>query len=144
MYLSYFGIRVTDLDRSLDFYTKFFGLREVRRGDGSERGGGTYVLLRDDRSGAKLEVNWYPKGSPYASPYVPGEGLDHIAFRVDNVDRFLKELRAQGVEAVPTDPILAEPPGYDFKVAYVKDPDGNWIELYHQPGSADRPSPDDY
>ena len=31
MYLSYFGIRVTDLARSLEFYIKLFGLKEGYR-----------------------------------------------------------------------------------------------------------------
>ena len=47
MYISYFGIRVTDLERSIRFYQEVFGLRVVRKGDFSEKGGGKYALLRD-------------------------------------------------------------------------------------------------
>ncbi len=32
LHLEYFGIRVTNLERSLAFYTELFGLKEVRRG----------------------------------------------------------------------------------------------------------------
>lgn len=136
MYLSYFGIRVTDLDRSLRFYTELFGLEEVARGDNSQVGGGRYVLLKDQKSGQKLELNWYPKGSPYGVPYLPGEGLDHIAFRVNNASETVKELIAKGVEVVELPPPLREGRSgiagatYSVKLAYVKDPDGNWIELY--------------
>ena len=135
MYLSYVGIRVRDLNRSLNFYTKLFGLKEVARGDNTRFGGGEYVLLRDAKSGIKLELNWYPPGSSYAVPYTPGEGLDHIAFRVNNVRDTVKSLVEKGVEIAEIAPLLAEPipdpsrPGW-FRVAYVKDPDGNWIELY--------------
>jgi len=131
MYLSYFGIRVTDLDRSLRFYTELFGLKEVARGDRTQVGGGRYVLLRDQKSGQKLELNWYPEGSSYDVPYSPGEGLDHIAFRVNDATETLKELIAKGVEAVELLPPLREGRAatYSFKLAYVKDPDGNWIEL---------------
>jgi catechol-2,3-dioxygenase len=38
MYLSYFGIRVTNLARSLEFYTKLFGLKEMARGDNTKMG----------------------------------------------------------------------------------------------------------
>ena len=133
--LSYTGIRVRDLERSLALYSGFFGLREVRRGDNAPHGGGTYVLLVDPHSGQRLELNWYPKASPYDAPYVAGEGLDHVAFRMDDVDATVRALVARGLEVAPIGSELAEPdrdrtlPGW-FKVAYVKDPDGNWIELY--------------
>jgi len=136
MYLSYFGIRVTDLDRSVRFYTELLGLEEVARGDSSRAGGGRYVLLRDRNSGQKLELNWYSSGSPYATTYLAGEGLDHIAFRVNNLTETLKKLIAAGVETVEIPPALREGnsgtagASYSVKLAYVKDPDGNWIEFY--------------
>ena len=130
MYLSYFGIRVTNLDRSLKFYTELFRLKEVTRGNNTQIGGGIYVLLKDEKSGQKLELNWYPEGSPYNVRYVPGEGLDHIAFRVNNVDETLKELATKGYQPIEIKPSLSEPIR-GVRVAYIKDPDGNWIELYH-------------
>ncbi len=134
MYLSYTGLRVTDLDRSLRFYTELFGLKEIIRADVSYAGGGTAVLLRDPQSGQRLELNWYPKSSAYGGTYVTGEGLDHVAFYVDDVPAMLRKLKAYGVEQIPIDPKLAEPrprtaPDW-FLVQYVKDPDGNWVELY--------------
>jgi catechol 2,3-dioxygenase-like lactoylglutathione lyase family enzyme len=48
MYLSCCGIRVTDLERSLKFYTELFGLKEVAIGDRSKHGAGAYVLLREN------------------------------------------------------------------------------------------------
>ncbi len=140
MYFSYCGIRVADLDRSLDFYTRLFGLKEVGRGDNTDRGGGLYVLLRDERSGLKLELNWYPPDSTYGGPYLPGEGLDHLAFRVKDVDEALARLAGEGVEAVPIAASLADL-GSGVKVAYVRDPDGNWIELYHNPAPIDTVGP---
>jgi lactoylglutathione lyase len=135
MYLSYVGIRVTDLDRSLHFYCRLLGLEVVVRGDNKKIGGGVYVLLRDKKSKAKLELNWYPPSSPFASKYVPGEGLDHISFRVESVAEAMAKLKAWGA----TDVELPEPlqklayegaNGGKFHMGYVKDPDGNWIELY--------------
>jgi len=129
MYMSYCGIRVQDLQRSLKFYTGLFGLKEVGRGDHRKHGAGLYVLLRDERSGQKLELNWYPEGSVYAVEYTPGEGLDHIAFVVDDVKAAFTELLAKGAE--PTDIGPWNTGGW---LAYLKDPDGNWIEIYqHDP-----------
>jgi len=134
MYLSYVGLRVTNLERSLRFYTDLFGLKEIMRADVSDAGGGTAVLLRDPASGQRLELDYYPKGSVYSGPYVPGEGLDHVAFYVDDVPSTLRKLAAHGIERIPVDPKVAEPrprsaPDW-FLVQYVKDPDGNWVELY--------------
>jgi len=135
MYLSYVGIRVTDLDKSLRFYCRLLGLEEVVRGDNKEIGGGIYVLLRDKKSKAKLELNWYPAGSPFASRYIPGEGLDHISFRVESVARVMAKLKAGGAADVDLPEPLREladegAHGGKFHMSYVKDPDGNWIELY--------------
>jgi len=115
------------LDRSLKFYTDVLGLREVKRGTQYEIGGGIWVLLRDEKSNQRLELNWYPKNSPFAVEYLPGEGLDHIGFLVDNVREKFKELVAKG--AVPTE---VDPKKTGGWVAYVKDPDGNWIEIFQQ------------
>jgi catechol 2,3-dioxygenase-like lactoylglutathione lyase family enzyme len=111
----------------LKFYTELFGLKEVARGDHRKYGAGLYVLLRDRKSGQKLELNWYPVDSVYAVQYLPGEGLDHIAFVVDNLQATYNELLAKGVEPTNVDP--SKTSGW---VAYVKDPDGNWVEIYQR------------
>ena len=92
MHLEYCGIRVTNLERSLKFYSELLGLREVKRGTQYELGGGIWVLLRDEESKQQLELNWYPEGSPFNVPYVPGEGLDHVGFIVENVRERYEEL----------------------------------------------------
>ncbi len=125
MYLKYVGIRVTDLDRSVRFYTELLGLKEERRGDSRKSGLGIWIVLRDDVSGARLELNWYPPESKYATPYAPGEGLDHIGFVVDDVRATYAALLERGAEATGVTPGDTE----DW-TAYVKDPDGNWIEIY--------------
>ena len=130
-FLNYVGIRVTDLDRSLKFYQGVFGLKVVARGDNTSSGKGPFILLRDDFSGQKLELNFYAPGSKFATPYSPGEGLDHIAFRVEDLDRLVEELRRQGVEDAPGSPNHVLPNGH--RVMYVRDPDENWIEIYEHP-----------
>jgi lactoylglutathione lyase len=148
MYLSYFGIRVTNLARSLEFYTRLFGLKEVARGDNTKIGGGVFVLLKDPKSGSKLELNWYPADSVYASSYVPGEGLDHISFRVDDLAETVKRLESAGAGHVDLIESLLEVRSQafsdSFQVRYVKDPDGLWLELYDQPEPMGDSIPDAY
>lgn len=123
MGLIYFGIRVTDLDRSLDFYVQGLGLEELRRGRLPH--GGRRVLLEDRKTGQRLELNWYPKGSPFAVPYVAGEGLDHLGFSTGHAAEMARRLESHGGKVVlkPTDPHGVR---QNF---YVEDPDGNWVEL---------------
>ena len=85
------------------------------------------MLLQDPWSGQKLELNWYPPGSPYAVPYLPGEGLDCIGFRVANLPEFVDKLRRSGVESADATANYVEPDR--VRLAWVKDPDGNWICL---------------
>jgi catechol 2,3-dioxygenase-like lactoylglutathione lyase family enzyme len=127
-FLSYVGIRVTNLERSLRFYTEIFGLKEVARGDNTTSGKGPYILLRDDFSGQKLELNFYLPGTRFATPFEPGEGLDHISFRVEDVGGFVAALHRLGIEDAPGSPNHVTSNGN--KIVYVKDPDGNWIEIY--------------
>lgn len=124
MVLRYFGVRVTELDRSLRFYTELLGLRKVRAGKMSH--GGRWVLLQDPRSRQRLELNWYPPDSAYSVPYVPGEGLDHIGFRVSDARSVYKKLLGKGVPSA----LSPEDKNGVKGVFYVKDPDGNWVEFF--------------
>ncbi|HEV2428251.1 MAG TPA: VOC family protein, partial [Thermoplasmata archaeon] len=91
------GIRVTDLDRSLAFYRELLDLEELSR---SVDALGGYVLLRDRRSGQRLELNWYAEQSPFYAPFVPGEALDHLEVRVRDVIALLPRLKELGIASV--------------------------------------------
>jgi len=123
MGLIYFGVRVTNLDRSLRFYVEGLGLEELRRGRLPH--GGRRVLLADRKTGQRLELNWYPEGSPFAVPYVAGEGLDHLGYSTGHAAEIAHRLEGHGGKIVlsPSDPNGVR---QNF---YVTDPDGNWVEL---------------
>ena len=130
MWISYFGIRVTEFERSKAFYMKIFDLVELAGYSGEEA---KYVLFKDRKSGQRLELNWYAKSSPYVTSNLPGEGLDHIGVRVGNVAETLKQLSELGIqpstkELSSNEDIWTTLSGHH--VAYIKDPDGNFIELY--------------
>jgi len=122
--LRYFGIRVTELERSIKFYTELLGLKKLR--EGKMHHGGKWTLLEDPRSHQRLELNWYPGDSPFATPYEPGEGLDHIGFKVKDPASTFRRLVAKGAS-----PALAPNDTNGVNgVWYLKDPDGNWIEFF--------------
>ncbi len=118
----YTGIRVRDLDRSIEFYRTVMGMRVTRRGEMGH--GGRWVELRSPDSHQRLELNWYPAKSRFHVPDRKGEELDHLAFRVRDVGTSFRDLVAKG--ARPEVEPFAED-RYEF--AFVSDPDGIWIEL---------------
>ena len=121
--LIYVGIRVTNLQRSIDFYTKMLGMHVKGRGKVGQTKGEA-VGLESEKDGFVLELNYYEKGSPFDTKYVVGEGLDHLAFKVDNLERALEEANNAGHRTI------LEIKADGGRWAYIEDPDGIWIELF--------------
>lgn len=120
---TYVGIRVTDLQKSIDFYTKILGMKVSGRGKIEQTKGET-VGLQSEKDGFVLELNYYEKDSPYNTKYNVGEGLDHLAFKVDDLDKALKEAKKAGYRTI------LEMKADGSQWAYIEDPDGIWIELF--------------
>jgi lactoylglutathione lyase len=120
---TYVGIRVTDLQKSIDFYTKILGMQVVGRGKIEQTKGET-VGLQSEKDGFVLELNYYEKNSPYNTKYTAGEGLDHLAFKVEDLDKALEEAKLSGYRTI----LKMEASGGRW--AYIEDPDGLWIELF--------------
>jgi lactoylglutathione lyase len=121
--LTYVGIRVTNLERSIDFYTSVLGMKATGRSKVEQTRGET-VGLQSEKDGFVLELNHYEESSPYNAKYIVGEGLDHLAFKVDDLDKALEEARKAGHQTV----LKMKADGNRW--AYIEDPDGIWIELF--------------
>jgi len=119
---TYTGIRVKDLKQSTDFYTQVLEMKERGRSK-IERAKGEVVSLTTHEGAPELELNYYEKGSPYDAEYVAGEGIDHLAFQVDDLDKALAEAGKAGY------PVVLEMKTTSSRWAYIKDPNGIWIEL---------------
>ncbi|MGA8710750.1 MAG: VOC family protein [Thermoplasmata archaeon] len=132
------GLRVTRLARSLRFYTKALGLREVRRGDTRSWGGGIWVLLEDPRSRRKVELNWYPKGSTFAGAYRSGDAVDHLDFTLGVASRAELERVYRRLLKLGGKPTGYEPSTTEGWMASVTDPDGIWITLGRRPTVSER------
>ena len=80
--------------------------------------------LIDPKTRQMLELNWYPTRSKFYEKYRNGSELDHIGFIVDDAVRWFNLLVKRGAKPA------ADPFGdANETLAYVKDPDGIWIEL---------------
>jgi lactoylglutathione lyase len=110
-------VRVTDIDRSLDFYCDKLGLVELRRFD-SEQGRFTLVFLAapgDEDAQVELTWNWDPED------YGEGRNFGHLAYRVDDIYATCQRLLDGGVT-------INRPPR-DGHMAFVRSPDNISIEL---------------
>ncbi len=117
-------IRVKDLDRSIDFYTRLLGMKLMRKNDyPSGKFTLAFVGYGDERDSTVIELthNWDQEG-----PYDLGSGFGHLAVGVPDIYGTCEQL---GQEGVP----IPRPPGPmkhgGSVIAFIEDPDGYKIEL---------------
>ncbi len=85
---------------------------------------GETVCLVSEEGGHSLELNYYGKGSNFATDYAVGEGLDHIAFQVEDIDKFAAEAAKTG------HPLVLDMKTQTSRWAYIQDPNGIFIEIF--------------
>lgn len=118
----YTGIRVKDLEKSIGFYTRVLGMSVIDRQKIKEADG-EVVSMISYPGGPQLELNFYREGSSFDAPYAVGEGLDHLAFSVGDIDAAVEECTRAGY------PVVQEIRTEKSRWVYIRDPDGIYIEL---------------
>ncbi len=117
-------IRVRDLKKSLDFYTRLLGMKLLRQKD-YPSGEFTLVFVGygDEASDAVIELthNW-----GQTEPYDLGTGFGHVAIGVPDIHATCDRLAAEGV-TIPRPPGPMKHGG--SVIAFIEDPDGYKIEL---------------
>ncbi|MFN4088434.1 MAG: lactoylglutathione lyase, partial [Alphaproteobacteria bacterium] len=117
-------LRVLDLDKSVDFYTRLLGMKLLRRRDYE---GGKFTLAfvgygdEADHTVIELTHNWDQE-----THYEKGDGFGHIALAVPDIYAACAKLEKEGVK-------IPRPPGPmkhgTTVIAFIEDPDGYKIEL---------------
>ncbi len=117
-------IRVRDLDKSLDFYTRLLGMTLFHKTDyPSGEFTLAFVGYGDEKSNAVIELthNW-----GRTEPYDLGTGFGHLAIGVPDIHGTCERLAAEGAK-------IPRPPGPmkhgGSVIAFIEDPDGYKIEL---------------
>jgi lactoylglutathione lyase len=111
--------RVNDLEKTVAFYRDVLGLRETGR-DKSPRGS-ELVFMKAPESGEEIELCSYPAAGPV---HVQAD-LTHLAFEVDDLEAFARQLEKKGVKV--SDGPTKTTSGMVF--AFVDAPEGYEIEL---------------
>jgi lactoylglutathione lyase len=123
-------LRVGDLQRSIDFYTRLLGMKLLRTTERPEQKYSlAFVGYGTNPDHAEIELT-YNHG---VTSYDIGTAYGHIALGVPDVYAACDQIRAGGGN------ITREPgpvKGGDTVIAFVTDPDGYKIELIERKGGA--------
>jgi lactoylglutathione lyase len=122
MQLLHTSITVKDMDESIAFYTEKLGMtlksrREIKQNNAE------IAFLEIEGTNHRIELTWWKDKKDYAE----GDQLDHIAFGVNDLRTTIESMRAKGVD------IAKEPYSLgSSQIAFIKDPNGIWLELIEQ------------
>ena len=123
-------LRVGDLQRSIDFYTKVLGMKLLRTSENPEY---KYSLAflgygsNPDHAELELTYNWG------VDKYDMGSAYGHIAISADDIYKTCDQVRAAGGN------ITREPgpvKGGTTVIAFITDPDGYKVELIERADNA--------
>lgn len=114
-------LRVVDLDKSIEFYTKVLGMQVLERTDNTEYRY-TLVFVGFEAGGTTIELthNWD------TNSYEKGSAFGHIALGVDDIYAACNKIKMLGGK------VTREPgpvKGGSTHIAFITDPDGYQIEL---------------
>ena len=113
----HYNINVLDLQKSLDFYEKALGLKEVRRKESSD-GSFVLVFIGDNTTGFTLELTWL---RDWDRPYNLGDNEQHLCVRVENdYDQTRAYHKEMGWVCYENE---------KMGLYFINDPDGYWIEI---------------
>ncbi len=120
------SIRTSNLEKSIEFYTKHLGLQVMSRREIAQNNAEIAFLQDSERKGSTLELTFYRKQENFLQPDYDDRLFDHLGFEVKDMNATITAMRKEGVT------ITDEP----FKlgwggsiIAFVEDPDGTLIEL---------------
>jgi lactoylglutathione lyase len=111
--------RVADLEKTVAFYKNVLGLQEIRRHTSGR--GSQLVFLKAPQSDEELELCKFDQ----SGPVVVGPDLTHLAFEVDDLEKFAAETAAKGY------PLSDGPHRTEggSLIAFIDAPEGYEIEL---------------
>mgnify|MGYP001123425073 CR=1 FL=1 len=139
--IMHIGLTVSDIDKTIDFYQKHFGF-ELERKDvfppefiGAvpqlyRQKEGTYsdFAFLKSPNGIVLELFQFSTNEPAEEPVWNKPGYHHISIKVDDIHETYKKMSADGVEFFFEPKVKGDSEELAHWV-FLKDPDGNMIEL---------------
>jgi lactoylglutathione lyase len=119
------SIRTSNLERSIDFYKKFLGLKLLSRREIKQTNAEIAFLQDAESKGCILELTFYCGQKKFVQPEYEERLFDHLGFEVADINKTLAAMRKENVT------VTDEPFKFNEKtiIAFVEDPDGILVEL---------------
>jgi len=121
--LGHIGVFISDIERSIAYYTDILDFECYHRVDLEENGGITRIAFI--RNGSCI-IELVQK--PDAAQKADGP-IDHIAMDVDDIDSVMADLKAKGVEFETEEPVFLPTMFNGVKYALFRGPDGEHLEI---------------
>ncbi len=124
------SIRVSNMERSTQFYVDFLGMKIVSRKEIAKTNAELVFLQDPEGKGAQLELTLYRDQKKFLQADYEDRLFDHLAFNIRNMNQTLEAMRKAGV-IITDEPYRLSLTG--SLIAFVEDPDGTLIELIEKP-----------
>jgi len=119
------SIRTSNMERSIEFYSKFLGLQLQSRQEIKQTNSEIAFLQDKDVKGCILELTFYRSQDKFAQPEYEERLFDHLAFQVEDMNKTLSVMRKEKV-TITDDPFTLNE---KTTISFIEDPDGILIEL---------------
>lgn len=120
------SIRTSNMDRSIDFYSRLLGLKLLSRREIKQNDAEIAFLQDPEGKGARLELTFFRKQKKFSQADYEDRLFDHLAFEVKDMEKMLSLLRKEKI-TITDEPFRLGPSGP--LLAFIEDPDGTLIEL---------------
>ena len=120
------SIRTSNMDRSIDFYSRLLGLKLLSQREIKQNNAEIAFLQDPEGKGARLELTFFRKQKKFSQADYEDRLFDHIAFEVKDMEKMLSLFRKEKI-TITDEPFRLGPGGP--LLAFIEDPDGTLIEL---------------
>ena len=119
------SIRTSNLDRSIDFYSRFLGLKLLNKVEIKQNNADIAFLQDPKGEGCKLELTFFHNQKKFLQSDYEERLFDHLGFEVADMNKIITVLRKENV-TITDEPFKLNS---NTTIAFIEDPDGTLIEL---------------
>ncbi len=119
------SIRCSNLDRSIAFYNRFFGMKLQSRREIKQTNAEIAFLQHPQGKGSILELTHYRTQTKFEQPIYEERLFDHLGFEVKDIQKTITAMRKENV-VITDEPFRINE---HTTIAFLEDPDGTLIEL---------------
>jgi ribonuclease HI len=119
------SIRTSNMELSIDFYSRFFGMKVLSRREIKQTNAEIAFLQDNEGKGCKLELTFYRSQTKFTQSVYEERLFDHLAFEVADMNKTIAAMKKENI-TITDEPYKFGP---NTTIAFIEDPDGTLIEL---------------